>query len=114
MTTNFFSSLSFHCCFGSGIRDPGWVKIRIRDKHPGSATLLPFIVISIVYTRHFMLCCGSGMFIPDLEFFASRICNTGSCNKQKGGGIVVLPFCGLKWKKFLIDLVLTGSAKILS
>ncbi len=24
---------------GSGIRDPGWVKIRIRDKHPGSATL---------------------------------------------------------------------------
>ncbi len=22
------------------IRDPGWVKIRIRDKHPGSATLL--------------------------------------------------------------------------
>jgi hypothetical protein len=23
----------------SGIRDPGWVKIRIRDKHPGSATL---------------------------------------------------------------------------
>ncbi len=25
----------------SGIRDPGWVKIRIRDKHPGSATLVP-------------------------------------------------------------------------
>jgi hypothetical protein len=24
---------------GSEIRDPGWVKIRIRDKHPGSATL---------------------------------------------------------------------------
>jgi hypothetical protein len=24
---------------GSGIRDPEWVKIRIRDKHPGSATL---------------------------------------------------------------------------
>ncbi len=24
---------------GSDIRDPGWVKIRIRDKHPGSATL---------------------------------------------------------------------------
>ncbi len=22
-----------------GIRDPGWEKIRIRDKHPGSATL---------------------------------------------------------------------------
>ena len=24
---------------GYDIRDPGWVKIRIRDKHPGSATL---------------------------------------------------------------------------
>ncbi len=23
-----------------GIRDPGWEKIRIRDKHPGSATLV--------------------------------------------------------------------------
>jgi hypothetical protein len=23
-----------------GIQDPGWVKIRIRDKHPRSATLL--------------------------------------------------------------------------
>jgi hypothetical protein len=28
----------FCCCFG--IRDPEWVKIRIRDKHPGSATLV--------------------------------------------------------------------------
>ncbi len=37
---NFFSSLSFVAIFASGIRDPGWVKIRIRDKHPGSATLL--------------------------------------------------------------------------
>jgi hypothetical protein len=39
----FFTSL-FSTCFWirdprSGIRDPGWVKIRIRDKHPGSATL---------------------------------------------------------------------------
>jgi hypothetical protein len=24
---------------GSEIRDPGWIKIRIRNKHPGSATL---------------------------------------------------------------------------
>jgi hypothetical protein len=24
---------------GSEIRDPGWEKTRIRDKHPGSATL---------------------------------------------------------------------------
>jgi hypothetical protein len=40
MTTNFFSPLSFIAVFGSGIRDPGWVEIRIRDKHPGSATLV--------------------------------------------------------------------------
>ncbi len=39
MTTTFFSPLSFVAVFGSGIRDPGWVKIRIRDNHPGSATL---------------------------------------------------------------------------
>jgi hypothetical protein len=46
MTKNFFPPLSFAAVFGSGIRDPGseirdpgWVKIRIRDKHPGSATL---------------------------------------------------------------------------
>jgi hypothetical protein len=31
----FFSPLSFVDVF----LDPGWVKIRIRDKHPGSATL---------------------------------------------------------------------------
>jgi hypothetical protein len=31
--------MSFIAVFGSGIRDPGWVKIRIRDKHPGSASL---------------------------------------------------------------------------
>jgi hypothetical protein len=44
MTTNFLSPLSFVAVFGygiqdpgSGIQDPGWVKIRIRD--PGSATL---------------------------------------------------------------------------
>ena len=36
----FFSPLSLDAVFGSGIRDPGWVKIRIRDKHPGSATLI--------------------------------------------------------------------------
>ena len=31
---------------GSEIRDPGWVKIRIRDKHPGSATLLKTLFLS--------------------------------------------------------------------
>jgi hypothetical protein len=41
MTTNLFSPLCFVAVFGQGskIRDPGWVKIRIRDKYPGSATL---------------------------------------------------------------------------
>ena len=43
MTINFFSPL-FCCCFwirdsGSEIRDPGWVKIRIRD--PGSGINIP-------------------------------------------------------------------------
>jgi hypothetical protein len=37
MTTNFFFTPLF-CC-GFWVRDPGWVKIRTRDKHPGSATL---------------------------------------------------------------------------
>jgi hypothetical protein len=42
MTTNFFSFLSFFAVFGSGIWDPksgiqnpGWVKIRIRDLGSG-------------------------------------------------------------------------------
>jgi hypothetical protein len=39
LTTTFFPPLSFVAVFGSGIRDPKWVKVRIRDKHPGSATL---------------------------------------------------------------------------
>jgi hypothetical protein len=38
--TNLFSHLSFVAVFRSGIRDPGWTKIRIRDKHPGYATLI--------------------------------------------------------------------------
>ena len=40
MITNFFSPLCFVAVFGSGIRDPGWVNIRIWDKHPGSTTLI--------------------------------------------------------------------------
>jgi hypothetical protein len=42
MTTHFFhpSLLLLFLDPGSEIRDPGWVKIRIRDKHPGTATLL--------------------------------------------------------------------------
>jgi hypothetical protein len=40
MTTIFFSPLSFVAVFGSGVGDPGWVKIRIRDVYPGSRTLI--------------------------------------------------------------------------
>ncbi len=42
MTTNFFSPLSFVAVLDpeSEIRDLGGVKIGIRDKHPGSATLV--------------------------------------------------------------------------
>jgi hypothetical protein len=43
LTKKNFSPLSFVAVFGSEIRDPGWVKIRIRDKHPGSATLKLFL-----------------------------------------------------------------------
>jgi hypothetical protein len=42
MTTIFFhpSLLLLFLDSVSEIRDPGWLKIRIRDKHPGSATLV--------------------------------------------------------------------------
>ncbi len=33
----------FCCCIW--IRDPAWVKIRIRDKHPRSATLLFYLIV---------------------------------------------------------------------
>jgi hypothetical protein len=37
----FFSPLSSIAVFGSRIRDPGWVKIRIWYKHPGSGINIP-------------------------------------------------------------------------
>jgi hypothetical protein len=37
---NFFPHISFVAVVGFGIRDPGWIKISIQDKHSGSATLL--------------------------------------------------------------------------
>jgi hypothetical protein len=56
---NFFSPLSFVPVFGSGIRDPGseirdpgWVKIRIRDKHPGSATQVPVPTVPVPVPQH--------------------------------------------------------------
>ncbi len=48
LTTNFFSPLSFVAVFGSAIRNPGWVKIRIRDKHPGSATMDTYLILTYV------------------------------------------------------------------
>jgi hypothetical protein len=38
-------STSVGYAVGSGIpRYPGWIKIRIRDKHPGSATLILYSI----------------------------------------------------------------------
>jgi hypothetical protein len=38
-----FSHLLFCCC--CWIQDPVWIKIKIRDKHPGSAILLKTVKI---------------------------------------------------------------------
>ncbi len=51
----FFSPLSLLLFLdpGSEVRDPGWVKIRIRDKNPESATLALKYPLNIKYdTRH--------------------------------------------------------------
>ena len=52
--TNFFtpSLLLLFLDPGSEIPDPGWVKIRIRDKHPGSVTLVKSIII-LCHWAHF-------------------------------------------------------------
>jgi hypothetical protein len=50
MKTNFFFHPSLLLLFfGSEIRDPGWVKIRIRDpkKHPVSATLVSTLLFTV-------------------------------------------------------------------
>jgi hypothetical protein len=59
----FLSPLSFVAVFGSGIRDPGRVQIRIRDKHPGSATLYGtwYRTFSNLYRNK---CCGPTLQIP--------------------------------------------------
>ncbi len=53
MTTNFFSSLSFASVLdlGSGIRDPGWVKIRIRD--PGCLSRIRHWLKQILEYRYY-------------------------------------------------------------
>jgi hypothetical protein len=45
--TTIFHPYSFAAVVGSGIRDPGWIKIRIRDKHPGSGALLKRIQFTV-------------------------------------------------------------------
>jgi hypothetical protein len=70
----------------------GWVKIRIWDKHPGSATLafgppgsgFGSVIIgkdpnpaqtAQNFEKHVLKnqCCGSRKFIPDPDFYPSRI-----------------------------------------
>ncbi len=84
MTSNFFSPLSFVAVFGSEIRDPGWVKIRIRDNHPGSATLLvplPYFCsgfcIRYGWIRELIL-------KPYFTLLSlSSVCNANMCGKVK-------------------------------
>ena len=77
MTKKFFSFLSFVPVFGSGIRDPGWVKIRIRVKHPGSATLQ--CIITLPGWKPDACCLSSGspwaklQSIPNLQFPVAKI-----------------------------------------
>jgi hypothetical protein len=53
MVTHFFepSLLLTFLDPGFKIRDPGWVKIGIRDKHPGSATLVDSRLIDVGSVR---------------------------------------------------------------
>jgi hypothetical protein len=59
----FFSPLSFVAVFGSGIQDTGseirdheWIKIRIRDKHPGSAKMLLIMHSDLGAKKHYFHC----------------------------------------------------------
>jgi hypothetical protein len=63
MTKKKILPLSFVAVFGSeirdpgsGIRDPGWVKIRIRDKHPRSATLIVSISVGVPEVPYLEFC----------------------------------------------------------
>ncbi len=56
MTTNFFHP-SFCSCFGSVIRDPGWVKIRIRYTGKKAPNLSMYKKISDWYLRFCFFCC---------------------------------------------------------
>jgi hypothetical protein len=72
----------------------------IYDLFIGVALLLLLSEVS-----RFNQCCGSGMFIPDPDFYPSRISDPGSKNSNKSEGwkkIVVIPFfCSHKFHKIV-------------
>jgi hypothetical protein len=124
MTTNFFPPLSFVAVFGSGIRDPRWVKIRIRDKLPGSATLPQcfFIVHSSMLSCHSSSssCCSSSppTLSSSLPSFSSSSPNLRSTAPSSTGTVFHI---NLRWKsqrmkihrlgyRFFIDLLIHGLA----
>jgi hypothetical protein len=76
---------------------------------------LPFSAIGVFatrsYTRHYMLCCGSGSFFRILNFYPSWICDNAS-NKQKEGGKIIVLLVAIKVTKFKIDFVSKAIEKI--
>ncbi len=60
-------------------------------------------------------CCGSGMFIPDPDFYPSRIPDLGSKNSNKWEGwkkyVVITFYVATNFTKLQITLVLTCSRK---
>ncbi len=99
----FFFTPVFCCCFwirdpGSEIRDPGWVKIRIRDKHPGSATLFYFVssLKAIdekikIRIRNPEYRSGSVSNVTDTEHSLPRCQKLGRIKKHE---------CGLTWEQW--------------
>ncbi len=73
---------------GSEIRDPEWVKIRIRDKHPGSATLI-FCIWS--WFLWWILC---KIFEDFIRMFAEHYKNFRKCLLSK------LPCAANSWTLF--------------
>jgi hypothetical protein len=83
MIANFFHP-SVGPVFGSETRYPGWVKIRILDKHPGSATLLKgfchkkrfssFQTYAAEPLSWIYNCFGSGFAYPSLDR-NTRLCH---------------------------------------
>ncbi len=79
MTTNFFHLSLLLLFFGSGfgIRDPGWVKIKIRDKHLGFATLPPGRLSNLTVLERLSYLTAQ---LPYKTYWKPR----GRCNVQKG------------------------------